>query len=467
MRFASALLFLALVARQAHAQTPDSASSPPGTSVSGIVYDSIASGPLREAMVQLVSSEGTGTFVRATQSDSLGRFLLRGIPDGRYTLGFLHPMLDSLGVAPPLREVHIDRQQPARVDLAIPSARRLRAAICGATTAADSGAIVVGTIRDARDHSPVDGASVRGEWLELSFRPGGMFRRIQGLTARTGDNGWFALCNVPRDGTLELLASRGADSTARIDVAVPNDGFLRRDLYIGAARPVPSADTAKAAARRLRAGDGRISGTVILSADRRPLAGARVSIVDGPEARTNERGEWTLSDAPSGTRMLEVRALGYYPDRRVVNVVTQAPPLAIELSTVKQVLDTVRVRAQLLTDRNRSGFMERRRTSGTGRFLTAEDIARGNPINTADIFRRVPGMYSDSSIRMRGPFGECSPAFYLDGQLMPAMAELTADDINIWVRPQEVAAIEVYVGQAPPQFQQGLGGCGSIVIWTK
>lgn len=467
MRIVSALLLLIGFARQAQSQAPDSTPSPAGTSVSGIVHDSIAGAPLSDAMVQLVAADGAGSFVRATQSDSLGRYLLRGIPDGRYTLGFLHPMLDSLGVAPPLREVHIGGQQPARVDLAIPSARRLRAAICGATTAADSGAVVVGTVRDARDHAAVDGASVRGEWLELSFRQGGMFRRIQGLTARTGDNGWFALCNVPRDGTMELLASRGSDSTARVDVQVPNDGFLRRDLYIGAARPVPTADSANAAARRLRSGDGRISGTVVMSKDGRPLPGAQVGIVDGPEARTNERGEWTLSGAPSGTRVLEVRAVGYYPERRPVNVVTQAPPLRIELSTLAQVLDTVRVRGELLTDRNRSGFMERRRTSGTGRFLTAEDIARRNPINTSDLFRSIPGVYSDSSIRVRGPFGECSPSLYLDGQPMPRMSELTADDINIWVRPQEVAAIEIYVGQIPSQFQQGLGGCGSIVIWTK
>jgi hypothetical protein len=48
------------------------------------------------------------------------------------------------------------------------------------------------------------------------------------------------------------------------------------------------------------------------------------------------------------------------------------------------------------------------------------------------------------------------------------MRELTADDIDGWVAPDEVAGIEVYMqGTVPAQFQPGLSDCGSIVIWTK
>ena len=86
---------------------------------------------------------------------------------------------------------------------------------------------------------------------------------------------------------------------------------------------------ADATRRAVRAGIGRVSGIVRAIAGGRPLAGAQVSFVDGPSTRANARGEWTLSDAPSGTRTLEVRALGYYPERRVVDVVDGAPSVAV------------------------------------------------------------------------------------------------------------------------------------------
>ena len=459
MRLKPIVLLLALSAHPALSQAPDSSGRPAGTTVSGIVHDSIARRPLADAMVQLVAPEGAPSFVRAVQSDSLGRYLLSDVPDGRYMLGFFHPIVDSLGLAPPVREVHVIRQHPLREDLAIPSPSRLRTAICGPTSREDSGAVVVGTVRNAFTDAPVDGASVTGEWIELSIRATGMTRRIERLSATTGDNGWFALCNVPRDGVMELVAVRGADSTARIDVHVPNDGFLRRELYIGIGGDV--------AAGAARTGNVRLTGTVLTAAEGRPLAEALVSIVGGPQARTNEAGQWTIANAPAGTGMLEVRAVGYYPERRPVNVFAGAAPVHITLSTLKAVLDTVRVTASRVTDQNRSGFMERRRTMGTGKFLTAEDIARRNPIFASDIFRSVSGVYVDTGIRVRGAFGECSPALYIDGRPYPPMAELTPDDINVWVEPRRIAAIEVYTDQVPPQFQSALNGCGSIVIWLK
>jgi len=38
----------------------------------------------------------------------------------------------------------------------------------------------------------------------------------------------------------------------------------------------------------------------------------------------------------------------------------------------------------------------------------------------------------------------------------------------VWVHPGEVAGVEVYAGLgAPLEFQPGMTGCGSVVIWTK
>ena len=59
----------------------------------------------------------------------------------------------------------------------------------------------------------------------------------------------------------------------------------------------------------------------------------------------------------------------------------------------------------------------------------------------------------------------CNASIFINGHNMSFM---TLEDIDDWVPPDEIAGIEVYPdGTVPPQFQPGLSGCGSVVIWTK
>jgi len=203
----------------------------------------------------------------------------------------------------------------------------------------------------------------------------------------------------------------------------------------------------------------------------RAWAGARVGIVSCPQTRANARGEWTLGNVPAGTRTLEVRAVGYYPERRPVNIVEGAPPVKVALSTLKAVLDTIKVSANRLTlDRN--GFTERRR-SGAGRYLTAEDVGRRGRVSVSGLFQTIPGVILERDekgtgiIWMRGPFGYCSPTIFLDGF---RMADSTGDAIDDWIAPKEVAGIEIYSeASTPAQFRDltKMDVCGSIVIWRK
>ena len=477
MRF-RLLLPVGLFALPVAAQTPDTSRRASGAIVSGSVYDSLARTPLAGAVVQVVDAESPSRFGRTVLSDSLGRYTLADVPIGRYRVGFFHPMLDSLGVEPPLREVQVEDQGPVRADLAIPSPGRLRAAICGAQSTSDAG-VVFGTIFGARDRAPVPKVSVTGEWLELSFARGAVVHRFPRLVATTGENGWYALCNVPSGGTITLIASRGADSTGQIEVQIPADGLLRRELYLGPTRAVVmgdamrSGDTLAPPPRRIHLGDGRLSGTVIAAAGGQPMPGAQAGIVNGPRTRANERGEFTLTDVPLGTRMLEARAIGYYPLRRRVDVLAGAPPVNVALSTLKAVLDTVKVTAIRRASRDLSGFQERSR-SGMGRFLTAADIRRLQPFSASDIFRSVSGVRmevdantGEQRILVRGGIPNwCSPAIFVNGAYLSD--NLTAEDIDAWARPDEIVGIEIYTDTGlPPQFQRALGGCSSIVIWTK
>ena len=145
---------------------------------------------------------------------------------------------------------------------------------------------------------------------------------------------------------------------------------------------------------------------------------------------------------------------------------------------MQSVLDTVKITAERMSDFQLRGFEERRR-SGVGRYLTPDDVAKKSPTVTSDIFSTVPGLSVDRNplgenlVRMRGTFGDkCSPAVFIDGLLM---ADLSADAIDSWVNPDEVAGVEIYVAPGiPAQFAAATTGggrsrevCGSIVIWTR
>jgi hypothetical protein len=464
-------LFLTLVAGLG-AQEPARGAS--GATVSGVVRDSLGRGPLAEAVVQLVSSGARPAVLSAT-SDSAGRYAIANVPGGQYTIGFLHPILDSLGLEPPQRDIVVPASGAVRVDLATPSAARLRATIC-ARAVSPARTVIIGFVRNARDGDQLGGAHVVAQWDEISLGDGKPVRRAPRLVATSASNGWFAICNVPATGTMALSAGHGNDSTDIIEMQMPADGFLRRDLYVGRA-PMPARDAVQRTdsvprARPVRRGEGRLRGTVVAALDGRPLANASVGIVDGPQTRANERGEWTLVDAPLGTRVLEVRAVGYYPTRRAVDVLTDAPPVRVNLSTLKAVLDTVRITSARIADFRGSGFEDRRRT-GLGRYIAGDEIARRQPLSIAPLLRMFPGVRIDrdssgfdTKILLRASVDDwCYPAIYVNGHYM---RDLDTDDLDAWMRPSDILGIEVYAGVAAPvQYQQGMTGCGSILIWTK
>lgn len=451
-----------------HAQGADTAVRASGR-VSGLVVDSLTRAALAGAVVQLISSAPAPTFGRTTTSDSVGAYRFTDVPSGRYTLGFFHPVLDSLGLEPTIHEVEVADEQPLRVDLGVPSIGRLRAAVCGNKPHPDYRGFVIGIVRSANTRAPLRGVTVAGQWVEFKVTGRGLTRYTPLLSGMTADNGWFAICNVPAGATISLSATNGIDSTDVIDVQIPADGYLRRELYLGSARAIVNGVSTGASPSRV--GAGVFNGVVVTTLGAQLLPGAVVRIIDGPSARTNEDGQFSIPNAPTGTRMVEVRAVGYYPERKAVDIVPGERPVIFELATFKSVLDTVVVRAK--RDRDRNGFDDRRRKSAGGKFLTRADISAQNPVVTSDIFKHLPGIrleYDstgfDKRIWMRGTMGDwCLPAIFLDSH---KMRDLSPEDIDAWIKPSEIAGIEVYFGaQLPREFEDGMTACGSILIWRK
>ena len=192
---------------------------------------------------------------------------------------------------------------------------------------------------------------------------------------------------------------------------------------------------------------------------------------DRRPVKTNDSGVFVLDSVAQGTQTLEVRALGYVPESRVVNVTAGAPPDTIRMTSLKAMLDTIRVTAQRVYDADVSGFQERR-LLGMGRYIGREEVERRNPYEFTNLLYGHPGVrvtFSQGrvSIAMRGVQGLCTPAIFLDGyeQLVD-----DASDLNFMVQPEEIQGVEVYnsAPSTPAQFWgRGGTGCRSIVVWTR
>jgi len=459
-----------------------------GQTITGRIYDSVAKAPLVGATVQLVASKlGSMPPMQAT-SDSGGKYTLNGVPAGAYVLGFYHAVLDSIGIEPPFVRIEVggaDKPASLRVDLSVPSAARIIAAVCGPPSR-DTNALgmVAGRLYDATSRDAVRGGKVVAEWQRVGLESGTIVVTRPQLIATTSADGWFAFCGVPRDDDVTVAAIRGGDTTGVVTVHVPAGGLAHRTLYIDKtvvvtvgirdSLGVPDTTRGKEVVHR---GHARLTGTVVETNSGRPLAGASVAIAGAALSQTtNERGTFTISGAPGGTQTVLIRAVGYAPERRSVDLVGEQPlTLDVKLTVLQKMLDTMRVKAGRLYSRDASGF-ERRRRSGFGTFFDSTDVKRYHPFETTRLVERASGVrLYGSGMNQRiimDRVTPCEASIFIDGMRYP---DLTGGDLNGMVSPEEIVGMEVYSSAAlvPVQyknmsaFSRNGGRCGAIVIWTK
>lgn len=412
--------------------------------ITGTVFDSVTMRPVVGAAVQAVPRSAPTDSIHAAMTDSAGRYEL-SLAAGVYLVGFQHEALDSLGVT--LSAVSVEARGGERVtfDMAVPPPRRIVATVCG--KADEEIGAIFGFLRDARTGNPLDSGSVEATWHELLIRKGALKYEEVGGAVRVRADGWFAMCGVPPDGEAFLIAKRGRDSTGAVLIRVPPHGLVRRDLSIG--------------------GVTRVRGSVVT--ERGPLRDAEIR-VSGLErvALVDSAGRFTVM-APAGTQTIEARALGFFPDRRLVNL-TAARDTTIEFTLVslRQMMDTVQVVSQRLYASERSGFSDRRKTA-TGTYFDAAYVARHRLRDLNDLLRRAPGVRVTSArigqrITMQGAGGECVPTLYIDR----ARVESTVlGDLAAVLPVIEVEGLEVYrPASVPPEFSSPTG-CGVIVLWTR
>lgn len=104
---------------------------------------------------------------REATNDSAGHYHIDSLPVGRYIVGLESALLDSLEVALSPREANVTGGASATLDLALPSAAKLRSAVClGAVLPPETGA-VFGHLVSAESENPLPGVTIAMSWREL------------------------------------------------------------------------------------------------------------------------------------------------------------------------------------------------------------------------------------------------------------------------------------------------------------
>jgi len=446
-------------------------------SVSGTVVDSIAGRGLDRATVQLLHEDSVDTAARTMETDSLGHFRFANVRPGRYLLGFLHPVLEDLGIETTPLSVVVARGVTRRSDLAIPSPATLRRALCGDVAIRDSIALVIGHARGARDRAPLDSVIVAIQW-QPRVRDSGSGDRValQRRVAATS-LGWFVACGARGGDTIQFAASRSGAATTRQTLVIPISGLLLHVALLSESRAptVAGGTITNDSTTRALPSPATFPVSGVITADGGlPVAGAVVAIPGGASTRSDAQGAWRLPAVTGGTQTLTVRAVRYAPLRVTIPVAPQMAPVRLAMVRLQGMLDTVNVVSEAGQDGNLADFLERSRTRGSGTFLSEVDITSRRPTLTSDLFLSVQGgltierdSLGNRFITMRSNTfrsSRCLPSIFVDGM---SIRGLTAADIDGLVRPSELFGVEVYrAANAPVEFSEQ-DGCGTILLWTK
>ena len=419
----------------------------------GRVFDSVAALPLAGARVQLVNADDRAQAIVSTTSDSLGQFVLDSIARGRYIAGFLHPMLDSLGLIFAQRLLTVSEQGDVRLDLAVPAPERLEKALCGANSEQDSTGAVLGYVLDAHSLAGSDSATVLVEWAEFSLGAGHVSQRVMIRRGTTGPGGWFLVCGVPTSTSVIVRAVSGIDTTGPVQIDVPKSRIARRNVYID--HPLPA---------------GALMTGWVRTEDGVPIPGARVSLYGSAiVAVTNEDGAFQLTGVPGGSQTMITHAIGFVPDERPVDVTDRHVPVIVGLLSVRRFLDTVHVKAQRQNLTSAVGFDDRKR-AGAGKFFTSTDVEHLRPQVLTDLMRRVSSLElstdnaHQTKIRMRGDVSPCTPAIFLDGK---QLIDWELAELDGLVPPTELAGMEIYTPSMTPAEFRTRAGCGTVLVWTR
>jgi hypothetical protein len=210
---------------------------------------------------------------------------------------------------------------------------------------------------------------------------------------------------------------------------------------------------------------GRLTG-VVKDRQGTPLADIQLALDGAAEpVITDVTGRFTFPDAPLGSRMLYVRAIGYQPIGQLVEVRADAnEPLEIPFDRIVQIEGvTVTEKANVRLDR---AEFELRKRAGFGRVIDSTALARFPNLRAA--MQQTPGIIvtqrqgrASTEFDIFGRVG-CRAFVYLDGTVT------NLDEVNA-IPLENLAAVEVFtnVAFAPARYQPLGDNCAVILFWTR
>lgn len=418
----------------------------------GVVVDSLNGGYLRGADIVIDAGRLEAT------TDSAGRFSIDGLSPGSYQVGVFHTLFDALGMTLVTRPFHVGADSTSVVIIGVPSPTTLVRRSCGNHTGPYGESAVIGRVVDPETLKPVERADVSVAWIEVEIsKESGVHRNPHVLRDTTDASGAFAICGLPDSLQATLQAQRGSSSTAEIPITLGERPveFLARTLFL------PQAASAKT-------GSARVSGTVALE-NAHGNGGTKVELAGtGISTTTNDKGEFSLKNLPSGSRLLVVRHVGFVLQTVPVELSSREEQrVALTLPKFVEPMDPVLVVARRTAQLDKVGFTQRRK-SGLGFYLGPERLSRMRTNNLTDILRQVPGL------RVFGPNGEVIRSargsdnclqYYLDD--MP-YKEWLRGDVNRFVMSSEIVAVEVYPENlTPAEYVRAGTACTTILVWTR
>ena len=404
--------------------------------VRGVVFDSLRGVPLPGAFVTIAG------VTRSTSSDSAGRFRFDSLAAGTYTFAIQHDVLDSIGVGSITTRAAVRGDD--EVMIAVPSFASLWRRWCQGSAPKDTG-LVHGTVRDASGR-PLPLTVVEVSWTDYSSNGKSLDRRGKLGRVVADTNGNFVLCGIPANTAFMLRAAHDSATSGALDLVINDLPIIRRDLRLAGASQ----------------GVGTIAGRVTHAGQ--PFAGARVSVADRPEQRTDRDGRFLFREMPAGTRQVEIFAVGMTPGAIAVDVIANDTALVtfdlrkvVALPGVK--VEEASVRKRIFAD------IDERKREGLGYFRDSTEIGRLASISAA--LGGIPAVRLDPKGRpkLKQGSGECDPMYLIDG------LKADADDVY-YLRPNQVVALEVYprVSQIPSTIGTKLQRnptCGLIAFWTR
>jgi hypothetical protein len=444
---------------------PTTATAPTGfSSLRGSVIDSIHGIPLVNANVVI---EGTD---RSALTNQYGEYRIDSIPPGEHHILVLDALLDTLGMQMRTQAFQFGPSEFHSLDLTLPGGASLVKLLCPPARIALGPGVMLGFVRDPDTDKPMAGAKV-----ELVYQVTDPIGRKSNTvrSAMTDSAGVYRICGIPADMDGKVQVFRNGVSSGEVETKITNLVALRSFGIMAKAQTVVEVAGDSGKVKRVVKGNARITGKVVDKLGK-PLAGARVALQgSGTVVISKANGSFTLDSLPSGTQAIEVRKLGYAAADEAVELSASRPATAtITLGDFVPTLAVMRTEAAEDKALSDIGYLQRKKSSAGGYFLDGKQINH-EALAFSDVMRIAPGLRvqptGDGRTNVitdsRSPATGGCVNYYVDGVQWTSMQP---GDIDDYVRPAEIVAVEIYHGtDTPPQYTvSGQSSCATIVVWT-